>query len=90
MIGLAPAGVRARDHAGHGLEHFANPHERADLELPGGNGALTGRLRDANQVLLRIFHVSQIGERAFPDDRHLRAERQVHHHVHPRHARDSS
>src|SRR6185295_4710620 len=63
LIGLAFPTVLTDHDAGHRLEYFARAHHRARIELAGCDGPLTGRLRNADQVLRRIFRISKVRER---------------------------
>ena len=62
---------------GHRFEHLAGAHDRPRVELPGGDRALAGRLRDADQVLGRVLDVGEVGERALAGDGDVGAQRQV-------------
>ena len=51
LVRFALAAVLRDDHARHGLEHFALPHQRSHVELLRRDRTLARRLRDADQVL---------------------------------------
>ena len=78
LVGFALAAVLRDDHARHGLEHFALPHDRPDVELPRGDRALARRLRDADEILGRVLDVGQVRERPLADHGDVGVERQVH------------
>jgi len=66
LIGLALAAVLADDHAGNGLEHFTDPHDRPCFELRrrdrraqpplGGHIAEPGYMENLSRVLAKLSH----------------------------------
>ena len=59
------------------FEHLTLAHQWAFIELPGGDSALTGRLRNPHKVFGGVLHVGQVGKRALPCHRHVGVQREV-------------
>ena len=74
LIRLAFSAVLTDHHSRNGFEHLARAHDRTRVELAGGDGSLTGGLGDAHQILCRVLRVSEVRERGFAGDRHVRVE----------------
>jgi len=68
LIGFTLAAMLTDDHARHGLEHLARPHDRPRIELGGRHRALTCSRCDSDEVLSRVVDVRDVSERARAGD----------------------
>jgi hypothetical protein len=87
LIGFALSTVLADDDAWNCLEYLAVPHDRPRVELACCDRALRCRLRDADQVLGRVFGIAEVRKRRLACDRDICTEGEVQDHVRSRTSR---
>ncbi len=77
LVRFPLAAVLADDHPWDRLQHFAGPHDRTRVELPGGHRTFARRVGQADQVLFRVWQFGEVPECQLPRHRDIRVERQV-------------
>ena len=79
LVRLALSAMLARDESGYCLEHRSRSEDRTRLELPCGDGSLSRRRRDADQVLGRVLDVDEAPEGGTAGDDDVGAQREAQH-----------